>query len=86
MATHSSILAWRMPQTDEPGRLTSLGCKESDMTEETGHTCIYVCIYTHTHAHIWIDTLLSVERLQIFSLIPQAVFSFCLWFPLLCKS
>ena len=25
MATHSSILAWRMPWTEEPGRLQSLG-------------------------------------------------------------
>ena len=25
MATHSSVLAWRIPGTEEPGRLTSLG-------------------------------------------------------------
>ena len=25
MATHSSILAWRIPWTEEPGRLWSLG-------------------------------------------------------------
>ena len=35
MATHSSILAWRIPWTEEPGRLYSpWGCKESDMTEK----------------------------------------------------
>ena len=33
MATHSSILAWRIPRTEEPGRLQSMGLKESDMTE-----------------------------------------------------
>ena len=34
MATHSSILAWRIPWTEEPGRLQStVGCKESDTTE-----------------------------------------------------
>ena len=33
MATHSSILAWRTPGTEEPGRLQSMGSKESDMTE-----------------------------------------------------
>ena len=33
MATHSSILAWRMPWTEEPGRLQSVGQKESDTTE-----------------------------------------------------
>ena len=25
MATHSRILAWRIPQTEEPGRLESVG-------------------------------------------------------------
>ena len=25
MATHSSVLAWRIPQTEEPGRLQSIG-------------------------------------------------------------
>ena len=25
MATHSSILAWKMPWTEEPGRLQSMG-------------------------------------------------------------
>ena len=35
MATHSSILAWRIPWTEEPGRLHSpWGHKESDMTEQ----------------------------------------------------
>ena len=32
MATHSSILAWKIPWTEEPGRLQSLGLQESDMT------------------------------------------------------
>ena len=42
MATFSSILAWRIPWTKEPGRLQSRGCKESDVTEQ----------HTHTHTHI----------------------------------
>ena len=34
MATRSSILAWRIPWTEEPGRLHSpWGCKETDTTE-----------------------------------------------------
>ena len=32
MATHSSILAWRIPWTEEPGRLQSMGLQESGMT------------------------------------------------------
>ena len=33
MAAHSSILAWRIPWTEEPGRLQSMGSQKSDMTE-----------------------------------------------------
>ena len=33
MATHSSILAWRIPWTEKPSRLQSIGGKESDMNE-----------------------------------------------------
>ena len=29
MATHSSILAWRTPWTEEPGRLQSVGSQKS---------------------------------------------------------
>ena len=29
MATHSSILAWRIPWTEEPGRLQSMGLQKS---------------------------------------------------------
>ena len=36
LATYSSILAWRIPWTEEPGRLQSVGVtKELDMTEVT---------------------------------------------------
>ena len=34
MATHSSILAWRIPWTEELGGLQSTGHKELDMTEQ----------------------------------------------------
>ena len=33
MATYSSILAWRIPRTEEPGRLQSMGLKELDTIE-----------------------------------------------------
>ena len=46
MATHSSILAWRIPWTEEPGELYSpWSRKESDTTELLTHT------HTHTHTH-----------------------------------
>ena len=39
MATHSSTLAWRIPWREEPGRLQSMGRKDSDTTERL-HTFI----------------------------------------------
>ena len=32
MATHSSILAWKIPQREEPGGLQSMGLQELDTT------------------------------------------------------
>ena len=37
MTTHSSILAWSIPWTKEPGRLPSMGSQESDTTERPNH-------------------------------------------------
>ena len=37
MAAYSSILAWRIPWTEEPGGYSPQGCKESDTTEATSH-------------------------------------------------
>ena len=34
MATHFSILAWRIPWTEEPGGPQSWDCKELDTTEQ----------------------------------------------------
>ena len=45
MATHSSILAWRIPWEEERGRLQSMGCKQPDTIERRTHT------HTHTHTH-----------------------------------
>ena len=33
MVTHSSVLAWEIPWTEEPGGLPSMGSQELDMTE-----------------------------------------------------
>ena len=35
LATHSSVLAWRIPGTGEPGELHPWGHKELDMTAAT---------------------------------------------------
>ena len=51
MATHSRILAWRIPWTEEPGRLRPRGRKESDTTEQL-----------HIHKNSEIDYLFSVYK------------------------
>ena len=45
MATLSSILYWRIPWTEEPCGLQSLGRKELDTSDRLTHT------HTHTHTH-----------------------------------
>ena len=40
--THSSIPAWRIPRTEQPGGLQSMVWQESDMTEGLMHTCVHI--------------------------------------------
>ena len=44
LATCSSIFAWKISWTEEPGSLRSKGCKESDTTKQ-------LSTHTHTHTH-----------------------------------
>ena len=48
MATHSSILAWEIPRTEEPGRLQSMGFKELVMTERINTTISYLILKNNT--------------------------------------
>ena len=48
IATHSSILAWEIPWTEEPGVLQSTGRKESDTTEAT-----YFVVMGSDSSHKW---------------------------------
>ena len=45
MATHSSILAWKILWTEEPGRLQSMGF------QRLGHARTHTYTRTHTHTH-----------------------------------
>ena len=42
MKTHSSILAWEIPWTEEPGGLQSMG------SQRVGHSQSRVCAHIHT--------------------------------------
>ena len=52
MAIHSSILAWRIPWTEEPAGLQSMDRKELDMTEQLTNTQAH----THIHTHSFVKT------------------------------
>ena len=45
MATHSSILAWKIPWTEEPGRLQSMG------SQRVGHDSDFTHSLTHSLTH-----------------------------------
>ena len=45
MATHSSILAWRIPWTEEPGGLQSIGLQRVGHDWATKHQHIQVSIH-----------------------------------------
>ena len=64
MATHSSILAWKIPWTEKSGRLQSMVSQELDTTEQLHfaselmhiiplyafiHTYRYMCFYSHRY-------------------------------------
>ena len=50
MATHSSILSWKIPQTEEPGELQSMGSQrvghdwETNTEKAMNYMCICVCL------------------------------------------
>ena len=50
MATHSSILAWRIPGTEEPGRLHSIG---SQSQTQLSDTYLITVITTNIYFHLW---------------------------------
>ena len=46
IATHSTILAGKIPWTEDPGSYSPWGHKESNMTEATEHACTHAITYT----------------------------------------
>ena len=54
MATHSSILAWRIPWTEELGGLQSTGGKEPDTIEQL-----------HSHFHFTFSNRIQIARRNV---------------------
>ena len=54
MATHSSVLAWRIPWAEEPDWLQSMG------SQSVGHEATYTHTHTHTHTQEYIEVQGSI--------------------------
>ena len=56
MATHSHILAWRIPSPEEPGRLESMGVTKNhtQLSDLHTHTELNTCIHTTSSLSIYI--------------------------------
>ena len=65
MATHSSILAWRTPWTEEPSGLQSTGCKKSDTIEQLTLSLFTLKIYILI-CHVLLSISVYMFRLVFF--------------------
>ena len=70
MATHSSVLAWKIPWSEKPGGLQSMVRKRLDTTERLTHTQA-ACIFSRL-------ILCQLLHLLLFSSILRVFFSPCL--------
>ena len=68
---HSSILAWKIPWTEESCGFQSMGCKESDRIEQLTFSYFYKHITSLSLRHIWVNMKLAfISKLSI-----------CIFFP-----
>ena len=66
MATHSSVLAWRIPRTEEPGGLWSLGSpngRHSLATTQQQHICQFS---TQETTHVMVSWIIRKGLQQLF--------------------
>ena len=77
MATHSSILAWRIPWTEELCGLQSTGCKESDTAKRLHFTSLHFRVFKTNYWHFspicifkicmssWVSTISLIYLIKI---------------------
>ena len=69
MATHSGILAWRSPWTEEPGRLQSMGSQRVGYDWATKHS---TQLRISANAYLWVVNFSSEMVLVILALAPYS--------------
>ena len=84
--THSSILAWRIPWTEEPDRSQSVGSQESDMTHRLNHhhhqlafkvCCVIHWLFFSKVIGLWAISLKLSQTTLVFT---DSSSGSCLWF------
>ena len=72
MAPHFSTLAWKIPWTEEPGRLQSMGARLRDFTFTFYFHALETEMATHSSVLAWrisgtgeLDGLLSMESYRV---------------------
>ena len=67
MATHSSVLAWRIPGTGEPGGLPSVG------SHGVGHDCSDLAVAAAASVHRWLVATILHDTESTFPLTQRVV-------------
>ena len=57
MATHSSIFAWKVPWTEEPGRLQYMGSQSRMRLSNYIYICMCVCVCMCVYPQLWISVV-----------------------------
>ena len=71
MATHSGILAWRFPWTEEPNRLQSMGF------QKVGQIQLYIYIHTHILFYVFFSIMVYNRILNILYILLYSLYSLC---------
>ena len=76
-ATHSTILAWRVPWTEEPGKLQSMGSQRvrHDWATEQNHPIVVLGHCVFAIICLWVFFIFFLVALVIFSLVRSVLLS-----------
>ena len=81
MATHSSVLAWRIPGTGEPGGLPSVGRTEPDTPERLSRSALTTALkLLHLSLVTEPFSIIRIKFMRLAAKLPRvkSPFQFCL--------
>ena len=74
MATHSSILAWKIPRTEEPGRLQSMGSQKLETTEQLTFSLFTVYLLRFLYMSVGVVVKISSAKFLLSIWVTAAMF------------